>query len=97
MLLETAINSGSYDECPSPDAWLKFCDGMRLGGPPALATLEPVEPDTFASVLQKTNASSTAETVIPRLADLLWEPIKLPLRQPPIVVPLPPDPWSTKP
>jgi serine/threonine protein kinase len=94
-LLEVAINSRDYDECPSPEAWLRFCDGMRQGSPPALDSLALVWSGCPTSAVHQDKPSSMTGSTL-RLADLLWEPITLPSRHAPVVVGLPPDPWSMK-
>ena len=95
-LLRAALNSQGFDQCPSPEDWLNFCQSVPGVGhkPPSLAELEEVEEDFFLNLLRRQRppaplwpSPSLAEMP---LVDLRW-PCPVPVR-----VSLPPNPWENE-
>ena len=93
-LLEAALQSRNFTDCPSPEAWLRFCDTVLASmTPPRLDDLENVAPDFFINLLKQKIAEAPVWPV-PSLSD--W-PLDVPVLPTTTAtsVSLPPDPWQS--
>ncbi len=92
-LVETALQSSTFSECPAPGDWLALCD--QLAGPatvaPSLVDLEAIPDDYFHQLLRKQRPAAPLWPT-PSLADLPQVDIALPAMAR-TVVSLPEDPW----
>ncbi|NLX15202.1 MAG: serine/threonine protein kinase [Phycisphaerales bacterium] len=94
-MFEATLRSGNFDQCPSPEDWIGFCD--RVTGPaikpPPLDDLETIAPDYFDRLLMKRRPVAVLWPA-PRLEDLPGFELPMPAVNIPVVT-LPPDPWRT--
>jgi len=101
QMLEAAIKSRSFTDCPSPKDWLDFYNTIPgfLVKPPSLADLPEISDDNFKNILTKCRPAAPLWPV-PRLDETSDFNLQLPIskavkRNVPIIT-LPPDPWQNK-
>ena len=94
QLFEAALQSTSYETCPSPEAWLN-----RLGyvvpnhHVPRLSELEPVKFDWFRQYMARRKVAAPPWPT-PRLIDMRKIVLNTPRIQP-VPVTIPDDPWTS--
>ena len=99
QLLEAAIRSSKFQDCPSPGEWLTLFNTVPGFGikPPSLSDIPDFSIANLKTILQKRKAK-VAEPMwpVPKLDDMVTTQIKLP-RENPIIsvnISLPSDPWK---
>jgi len=99
-LLQNAINSRSFADCPSPADWnnlYKGVPGMTVA-PPSLADLQDTSVARISSILSKCRPAAQLWPA-PSLQEMPVKTLQIP-KAPTIhtqAVDLPPDPWAKKP
>ena len=71
-LFDAALNSNDFSCCPSPDAWIAFCDSALNEKVPSLSELEAVDTGFFDAVLQKIRAAKLPRVASVSLPDDPW-------------------------
>ena len=91
-LFETAIQSSSFHDCPSPQDWLNFCGSTQVK-PPRLVEMEEIQNDHFEQVLKKQRPAAPLWPAPPlnEMPSFEQEVPKVTVA----VVTIPPDPWET--
>jgi serine/threonine protein kinase len=99
QLLESAIHSSSFSDCPSPHDWMNSFNTIPglTATPPSLVDFQDIQPGNLAGILKKCRPA-TQLWPAPNLNELSDIKIQLP-EVPKINIPkvmLPPDPWQNK-
>lgn len=85
-LFDAAMKSGSYEDCPSPEAWVQFCGKMKVVMSLSHKAMAPIEDDFFRRALKHRPGASTDSTIAKRLKRKF-------MRLPTSALTLPEDPW----
>lgn len=98
-LLESAIHSASFSDCPSPQDWANFCSTIPglTGTPPSLGDLQKVRSGHFAHILRQRRAAAPLWPA-PRLLEMPFRAPKV-HKAPEVQLPkvtLPLDPWAKR-
>jgi hypothetical protein len=96
-LLESAIGSASFSDCPPPDDWIRFVDavGVPAAQPAGLGKQVAHVYSRIAHILGKDRAAAPLWPA-PSLDEMVPKPLCVP-QKPCVPVPqvdLPPDPWD---
>jgi serine/threonine protein kinase len=96
QLLESAVVSTSFEDCPPPGEWIRFFDTVAGPAvkPPGLSQLAAIGTSRMADVLTPRRAAAPLWPA-PDLSQMPLQPLVIPKR-PQIQLPqvsLPPDPW----
>ena len=76
-LFEIAINSKDFQDCPSPQQWLRIFDNA-LPKPPCLDQLESIAPDYFEKILNRNRPPATLWSP-PNLSEIPWFEVEFPM------------------
>ncbi|OQZ06551.1 MAG: hypothetical protein B6D36_04450 [Planctomycetes bacterium UTPLA1] len=88
-LFDTAMRSNAFPECPSPDAWIKFCDAAEKTKIPSLCEVETLD---WADVQAALSSRGRRPASVGFLGVLVGKFIKQ-NRPAAATVSLPEDPW----
>ena len=91
-LLTAALQAGGFDDCPSPEDWLRFAGAAGFPRPPQLDELEKISAADFERILLKRRPPAILWPA-PELSDLQM-PDFATRRPQPVAVTLPPNPWG---
>lgn len=97
QLLESAIHSSSFSDCPSPHDWMNFYNTIPglMTTPPNLGDFQDIHPGHLAGILKQCRPAAQLWPA-PNLNELSNNRLEIP-KPPEVKLPsvvLPPDPWA---